>query len=164
VQTVDCNHWSESVALQEIRGIAWVKTPVLLSRFICFVSVFWISDTPPNVATARRRTMEQGLPRHFIKTRERYPAVITALKELGEATRTAGPIDPRTAHLIQLSAAAAQWSEGGVHSHVRRALEAGSSPEEIRHALILLIPTIGYPNVAAALSWADDVLESSPSA
>jgi 4-carboxymuconolactone decarboxylase len=104
--------------------------------------------------------MEEGLPKHFVKTRERYPEVITTLKQLGEATRKAGPIDSRTAHLIQLAAAATQWSEGGVHSHVKRALEAGTSPEEIRHALVLLIPTIGYPTVAAALSWADDILES----
>jgi 4-carboxymuconolactone decarboxylase len=105
--------------------------------------------------------MQDGLPRHFVKVQERYGKVISALKHLGEATRDAGPIDNRTAHLIQLAAAATQWSEGGVHSHVRRALEAGASAEEIRHALVLLIPTIGYPTVAAALSWADDVLEGS---
>jgi 4-carboxymuconolactone decarboxylase len=103
--------------------------------------------------------MEEGLPKHFIKTRDRFPEIITKLKQLQEVTHAAGPIDKRTAHLIQLAASATQWSEGGVHSHVRRALEAGSSPEEIRHALILLIPTIGYPTVAAALSWADDILD-----
>jgi 4-carboxymuconolactone decarboxylase len=40
--------------------------------------------------------------------------------------------------LIQLVAVAAIRSEGSVHSHVRRALETGASPEEIRHALVLL--------------------------
>jgi 4-carboxymuconolactone decarboxylase len=103
--------------------------------------------------------MEEGLPKHFIKIMERYPEIIKSLKQLRDATRTAGPIDKRTAHLIQLGASATQWSEGGVHSHVKRALEAGATAEEIRHALVLLIPTIGYPTVAAALSWADDILE-----
>jgi alkylhydroperoxidase/carboxymuconolactone decarboxylase family protein YurZ len=45
-----------------------------------------------------------------------------------------------------------------VHSHARRALEAGATAEEIRHAVISITSTIGFPNARAALSWADDVL------
>jgi alkylhydroperoxidase/carboxymuconolactone decarboxylase family protein YurZ len=67
-------------------------------------------------------------------------------------------LDEKTGHLIQLAAAAASSSEGAVHSHVRRALEAGAQPDEIRHAVILLTSTIGFPRVAAALSWVDDVI------
>ena len=36
---------------------------------------------------------------------------------------------------------------------------AGAKPEEIRHAIVLLTSTIGFPTVSAALSWVDDVLE-----
>jgi len=32
-------------------------------------------------------------------------------------------------------------------------------PEEIYHAIILLTSTIGFPTVAAALSWTDDVIK-----
>jgi alkylhydroperoxidase/carboxymuconolactone decarboxylase family protein YurZ len=39
-------------------------------------------------------------------------------------------------------------------------LQAGASPEEIRQTLLLLISTIGYPTVAAALSWAEDILQT----
>ncbi|MFP4316279.1 MAG: carboxymuconolactone decarboxylase family protein [Desulfovibrionales bacterium] len=99
------------------------------------------------------------LPRHFQKFKERYGEVITAMLELKDATDNAGPLDRKTAHLIQISAAAAQRSEGAVHSHVKRAVKEGASAEEIRHCLVLLIPTIGFPTVAAALSWADDILE-----
>jgi alkylhydroperoxidase/carboxymuconolactone decarboxylase family protein YurZ len=60
---------------------------------------------------------------------------------------------------MQLAAAAAIRSEGAVHSHTRRALEAGAAADEICHALILLTSTIGFPNVMAALSWAEDVFE-----
>ncbi|MEN8142996.1 MAG: carboxymuconolactone decarboxylase family protein, partial [Thermodesulfobacteriota bacterium] len=70
-----------------------------------------------------------------------------------------GPIDEKTSQLIQLAAAAASRSEGSVHSHARRAFEAGASREEIYHALILLASTIGFPNTMAALSWAEDVIE-----
>ena len=45
-----------------------------------------------------------------------------------------------------------------MHSHTRRALAAGARAEEIRHALLLLTSTIGFPNVAAAMSWADEAI------
>jgi alkylhydroperoxidase/carboxymuconolactone decarboxylase family protein YurZ len=45
-----------------------------------------------------------------------------------------------------------------VHSHARRALEAGAKPAEVQHAIIVLTSTIGFPTVSAALSWVDDVI------
>jgi len=45
-----------------------------------------------------------------------------------------------------------------VHSHVRRALVAGASGEEIQHSLLLLTSTIGFPTTMAALSWAEEIL------
>jgi AhpD family alkylhydroperoxidase len=72
---------------------------------------------------------------------------------------TAGPINAKTAQLIKLAAAAAIRSEGSVHSHAKRALDAGAKPDEIYHALILTTSIIGFPTVSAALSWADDVIK-----
>jgi AhpD family alkylhydroperoxidase len=91
---------------------------------------------------------------------KRYPDMRNALEALGAATTAAGPLDERTSQLIQLGAAAATRSEGAVHSHTRRALKAGASPDDVRHALVLLTSTIGFPNVVAALSWADDILDA----
>lgn len=102
---------------------------------------------------------QKSLPKQYLKLRKRYGDVIDSLDRLSETVKKAGPIDEKTCHLIQLAAAAAIKSEGAVHSHTRRAIEAGARPEEIRHALLLLISTIGFPNVSAALSWVDDVLE-----
>jgi alkylhydroperoxidase/carboxymuconolactone decarboxylase family protein YurZ len=97
----------------------------------------------------------------FLRFQQEYPAFFAAWDALGTAVRAAGPIDLRAAHLIQLAAAAAIRSEGAVHSHVRRAIDAGASPEEVRQALLLTAPTIGFPNVIAALSWAEDILRGS---
>jgi 4-carboxymuconolactone decarboxylase len=97
-------------------------------------------------------------PKLYQKLKKRNPEYFDALDALGQAVRKSGPINDKTGQLIQLAAAAATRSEGAVHSHVRRALEAGASPEEVRHALILLTSTIGFPNVVAALSWAEDLL------
>ena len=98
------------------------------------------------------------LPAQYVGIQKKYKGVMKAVENLGKATKAAGPLNEKTARLIQLAAAAAVRSEGSVHSHVRRALAAGAKPDEIRHAIILLTSTIGFPNVSAALSWAEDVL------
>ena len=85
--------------------------------------------------------------------------VMNAHQELGRTLRNAGPLDARHGHLIQLAAAAANRSEGAVHSHVKRALDAGATAEEIYHALVLLTSTVGFPTVAAALCWAREIIE-----
>ena len=87
-----------------------------------------------------------------------YPELMKAVEALGLAATSAGPLEEKTKHLVQLGAAAALGSEGAVHSHARRALQAGASPEEVRHALLMLVSTIGFPSVVAAMSWIDDVL------
>ncbi|MCL4456409.1 MAG: carboxymuconolactone decarboxylase family protein [Nitrospirae bacterium] len=98
------------------------------------------------------------LPEQYLSIKKRFKKYFTAVDNLGKAAKAAGPLNTKTAHFIQLAAAAAVKSEGAVHSHTRRALKAGAKPEEIQHAIILLTSTIGFPNVSAALSWADDVI------
>ncbi len=100
------------------------------------------------------------LPTHFRSVRDRFPKVMAALDEVGTAARQQGPLDSKTAHLVQLAESAAIQSEGAVHSHVQRATAAGATPEEIYHAVVLLVSTMGFPRVAAALSWVDDVLKT----
>ena len=101
--------------------------------------------------------MSSELPKHFRNIRERFEEYGVALDQLEKAVRSSGPIDNKTSHLIQLAASAAIRSEGGVHSHARRAMEQGASLEEVYHSLILLTGTIGFPNVAAAIAWVDDL-------
>ncbi|RUM34845.1 MAG: carboxymuconolactone decarboxylase family protein [Desulfobulbus sp.] len=98
-------------------------------------------------------------PRHFQLLQERFPEVLQAVDHLGATVRSAGPLDEKTAHLIQLGVAAASGSVGAVHSHARRALKAGASEEELQHALLLLVSTIGFPKVAAALAWLQEILD-----
>jgi len=96
---------------------------------------------------------------HYLHLRERHPALLTAVEALGNAANAAGPLNQKTLHLVQLAAAAAIKSHGATHSHAIRALEAGATPDEVRHAVLALTSTIGYPSMAAAMSWVDDVLE-----
>jgi AhpD family alkylhydroperoxidase len=102
---------------------------------------------------------EKSKPSFYKKASKQFPEVMSAAAALGTTLRTAGPLDEKTTHLIQLAAAAAMQSEGSVCSHTRRALEVGASPEEISHTLLLLITTIGFPQAMAAMSWAQEVVE-----
>ncbi|MGH8742950.1 MAG: carboxymuconolactone decarboxylase family protein [Burkholderiales bacterium] len=97
-------------------------------------------------------------PSVYLKLKNRHHGLFKAVEKLGITVRKAGPLNVKTAHLIQIAAAAALRSEGAVHSHVRRALEIGVKPEEIHHAIILVTSTISFPNGIAALSWAEDLL------
>ena len=97
------------------------------------------------------------IPKNHRTIARRYPQFMAALDALGEAAASAGPLTAKTRHLVQIGAAAAIRSEGAVHSHTRRALAAGASPEEVQHAVIAVTSTIGFPNAMAALSWISDV-------
>ena len=96
-------------------------------------------------------------PERYRKIKEQFPELIDAYEKLGVATHQ-GPIPHKYVHLIKLSASAALGSEGSVHSHTRRSLEFGATPDEVRHAIVMLTPTIGFPKMMAALSWADDIM------
>ncbi len=114
-----------------------------------------------NVSThyQHRIMTEKKFPsRMYFEVSQCYPEIMAALKDLGVTIRNTGPLDEKTTHLIQLAAAAANNSEGAVHSHARRALEAGASNQEIYHTLLLLIPTTGFPRAMAAISWCRDIL------
>jgi alkylhydroperoxidase/carboxymuconolactone decarboxylase family protein YurZ len=100
------------------------------------------------------------LPKTYTSIRKRYPELGDAIENLGRTTRSLGPVDEKSSHLIQLAAAAAIRSEGAVHSHVKRALETGATEDEIYHTLILLTSTIGFPAVSAAVSWVDDIIRT----
>ena len=98
-------------------------------------------------------------PLHYESLKSRFPKVLSSLEELGKTVKAAGPLDEKTSHLMQLAAAAAIQSEGAVHSHARRALEAGANQDELYQCILVLLSTIGFPKVAAAMSWVDDVVK-----
>jgi len=102
------------------------------------------------------------VPKRFQKFVEANPEVAKAYKALGAAVSDAGPLDARTRQLVKVGIAIGARMEGAVHSHVRKALEAGATPEEIRHAALQATTTVGFPAMMAGLSWVEDVLEVDP--
>ena len=98
------------------------------------------------------------LPGRFLRFQKAYPNVFAAYDALGNAAQEAGPLSAKERALVKLALAVGARLGGAVHSHTRRALEAGCTPEEIRHAVLLATTTLGFPAMMAALSWVDDVL------
>lgn len=98
------------------------------------------------------------LPKRFVQFRKSHPRLADACEQVGLAVQGAGPLDKPTRELVQLGIAIGARSEGGVHSHTRRALEVGVTPEAIRHATLLALMPLGFPQMMAALSWVEDVL------
>jgi len=98
------------------------------------------------------------LPKRFVQFQQDYPEVFKAYDALGDATQAAGPLDEKARGLIKLAMAIGSGMEGAVHSHTRRALEAGCTPDEIRHGVLLGTTTLGFPSMMKAMSWVDDVI------
>ena len=101
------------------------------------------------------------LPPTYRRFADLNPSVSLAYESLGEACAHSGPLDEKARELIRLALALGARLEGGVHSHVRRSLDAGASPSEIRHVVTLAVPTLGFPTAAAAFTWIEDVLGAS---
>ena len=105
------------------------------------------------------KTVKPGkLPKRYLEFQRQWPEVFRAYDALGGATRAAGPLDERSRALVGLAVAVGARHEGAVHSHARKALAAGLTSDEIRHAVLLSVTTCGFPNMMAAMSWVDDVL------
>lgn len=100
------------------------------------------------------------LPQRFIDFQKTYPQVFEAYEGLGKAVASAGPLGKKEASLIKLGIACGARLEGAVHSHCRRALDAGATPEEVRQTVLLATTTIGFPSMMACLSWVDDIIDA----
>lgn len=98
------------------------------------------------------------LPKPYQEFRKEYPAVYAAYEALGAAAANSGPLDAGTRELIRLGMAAANRSESAVQSHTFRALEAGATANEVQHALLLGINTLGFSTMMAALGWAKQAI------
>ena len=105
--------------------------------------------------------MKEKLPDFLEGVIKQYPEVWKAYQDFGEACNDAGPLDEKTVRLVKLALAVGAKSEGAVHSHTRRALKQGISPEELRQVALLAVTSIGWSPSMAALSWVQDVVDQS---
>jgi len=101
-----------------------------------------------------------ALPRTYTDFQDQHPELIRAYEELGAACRAAGPLDRKSASLVKLAIAIGAGLEGGTHSAVRKALQAGCTRDELIHVAILATTTLGFPAMMRARSWVKDITDS----
>ena len=89
--------------------------------------------------------------------REHHGPSAEAFMALRKAVMSSGPLPAHVQELIVCGGFVATGQRGAFLTHARRALEGGAKPEELRQAvLVTLGATATFPQVAAALSWADE--------
>ena len=103
------------------------------------------------------------LPRAFQTFQRRYSKVFKAYEVLGGVAHDVGPLDPKTRELVKLGMAIGGRLEGAVRSHARRAVEAGATPKEIEHVVLLAVTTSGFPTAVAAFTWVEEIIGKRPS-
>ena len=102
--------------------------------------------------------MPNSPPKFYREMKAAHPELFDAYEALGEAAKSVGPLDGRTAALVKLALSVGVGLEGSTHSSARKALAAGCSPEELRHVSMLGVTTVGFPSTMRARSWIEDVL------
>ena len=111
----------------------------------------------------KKRTKKPAhLPSGAGELARRHPEVWESYAQLGQRCADAGPLDAPTRHLVKIALAAGAGSEGAVHSHVRRGLAEGLTPEHIRHIALLAVTTLGLPGAVRTMTWIDDMLVAKP--
>ncbi len=99
---------------------------------------------------------DETLPSIVDQFAQRQPKVWDAYNQLGEAVSSAGPLDAKTQRLIKLAIAVGAGREGAVRAHTRRGLRAGLTHQELEHAALLGITTVGWPTAFAAHCWIEE--------
>lgn len=102
------------------------------------------------------------IPARFQEFMMKYPQIGNAYEGLAGECRRSGPLGEKEQALVKLGIAAGAQTEGLVHSHVRKALDVGLKPGEIRHAILLSLTSIGFPRMMSAMTWAEDILKDEP--
>lgn len=107
--------------------------------------------------------MSTYLPEIYTDFREGFPEVARAMDALGVAVEATASLDERTRRLVKLGIAIGAQAKGAVRSNVRKAIDAGSAPEEVKQVALLAITTRGFPAAIAALGWVEEVLSAAGS-
>ncbi|MFH2045506.1 MAG: carboxymuconolactone decarboxylase family protein [Pseudomonadota bacterium] len=75
-----------------------------------------------------------------------FPQVYADYEKLGkEIHLNSGPLSENTRWLLKVAISAASHRLIALETHIIKAKNAGVTDEELKHALLMLIPTTGFP-------------------
>jgi len=85
--------------------------------------------------------------------KKEFPYIDEAYEALGkEIHEKAGPLPEKCRWLIKVAVSGASGHSLALETHIVRAREAGATDAEIKHALLLIIQTTGFPTFMEAYS------------
>ncbi len=80
-----------------------------------------------------------------------FPGINTAHEALGEKIHSkSGPLSGKIRWLIKIAISGASGHHLALETHIKKARAAGATEDEIKHALLLLIQTVGFPTFMEA--------------
>ncbi len=89
----------------------------------------------------------------FTQFKQDFPKVFDDHEALGrEIHEKSGPLSEQLRWLIKIAISGASHRLVALETHIMKAREAGVSDEEIKHVLLMLIPTTGFPTFMEAYS------------
>lgn len=82
----------------------------------------------------------------FSRFKEEFPEIHEKHEALGKAVHEkGGPLTEKSRWLIKIAISGACNHKRALETHIHKAIAAGVDEDEIKHALLLLIPTAGFP-------------------
>lgn len=97
-----------------------------------------------------------SLPGTYKRFATRFPELVAAHEQIAKAVDAQGELDELTSALVKIGICLGAGLESALRAHVRRAMQAGATIEQIEHTLMLGMNTCGFPRTVAAWSWAHE--------
>ena len=89
----------------------------------------------------------------FTEFKKDFPGIHQGHEALGKAIHEeGGPLPEKFRWLIKVAISGATRHHLALETHIAKAREAGASEDEIKHSLLLLIQTTGFPTFMEAYS------------
>jgi 4-carboxymuconolactone decarboxylase len=94
----------------------------------------------------------------FTAFKNEFPAICDGHEALGKIIHEqAGPLSDKIRWLIKIAVSGASGHHISLETHIAKAREAGASEDEIKHALLLIIQTTGFPTFMEAYATYRDM-------
>jgi 4-carboxymuconolactone decarboxylase len=89
----------------------------------------------------------------FTTFKEEFPLVHDKHEAMGEEIHErSGPLPEKVRWLLKIAISGASGHRLALETHILKARESGLTEAEIKHALLLLVPTVGFPAFMEAYS------------
>ena len=101
-------------------------------------------------------------PKFYTDFIKKCPQVGLQYEKLGDVVHQQGPLNERERALVKLAISGSHLFHSALKSHIRKAIAAGVSREEIEHVALLMLPTIGFPTMMAMMGVIEDQYNKRP--